>query len=530
MVSANTWSIGASGGINSIAVGAGGIDHASSMFVNVNAPIALTISQTWTTAKAVNNNGAAAVTITGAISGSNVNLTFDGKGVHSAARTLNGDQRYIYSLRGLNTYTGTTTITGGAHLRLDYTPANTSRLADTTTLVLAGGTVSLNGGANVVEDVGATTVAVGYSTIVAGPNGGGGAANRLQMGALTHQVGGTFDVTTAVNSLASTSTGNIGGIIGGWATMGGGTAWAVSGATITNSSGTDRIASSAWGATENVNVTVAESGIGDKKINALRIKDANEGLSFASASTLTLTSGGIIAANTGQYINGGKITTEAVTSGVGEVFVHNPNAFTIGAAVVNNTSTPTALVKDGLGILTMTGVNTHTGGTYINSGTLTLDNGGTLADSDVTIAGGATLSAGTTGQRGTLTFNVADNTADLIAVAEGGVFDIQNFAVNVVFSGTQTLSEYVLANRNIDTTSILGDSFFSKSLPAGWDIDYDGTTLHPDSIVFVAVPEPAVLGIAGIGLAGLIRRRRLHTSEITEHETSGIHNQIDDQR
>ena len=493
-------------------LGAGGITAAMSdqlvQFSNSSRsavlPLNLTASQTWSSTAVRTNANGASIRAWGAISGT-ADLTLDGKGVSNAYVTTNSANRVAIAMGGTNTYVGTTTVTGGVALWLDYAniPGSGSKLDDNSALVLSGGSIVLNGGTGIVETVGSTTVNAGANSVYAGANGGGGTTNKIALGALTHNLSGTVDVTTAVAGIASTTTQNTNGIIGGWATMGG-ASWAVGSAdgvtatNITNTNGSDRSASSTWGATENVNVTAIESGVGSKTVNALRIKDTGEGLTLAAGSTLTITSGGIIAGNTSQYINDGTVTT-----GAGELFVHTPYALRIGAVIADNGAVATTLVKTGANNLVVSAENSYTGETYINSGALVVD--GSLANSDITITAG--LLTGT----GLLNFNIVGDSSDLISI-QGGSVDPSGLDLNLVTSGTQTMSEYVLADNAAGFAA--GQTFANLTLnggaAAGWAVDYDGTPANPGRVVLV-VPEPGTIGLlVGVVSLGLMRRQRRH--------------------
>ncbi|MHB1713086.1 MAG: PEP-CTERM sorting domain-containing protein [Acidimicrobiales bacterium] len=112
------------------------------------------------------------------------------------------------------------------------------------------------------------------------------------------------------------------------------------------------------------------------------------------------------------------------------------------------------------------------------------------------------------GAVGVLNFNISGNTSNLIT--DNGTFNITDLSLVLNLSGTQTLSQYVLANYSGGTLS--GTKFYSTTLANGWSIDYG--TLHPNEIVLVnanAVPEPATLGLFLMGLVGglvLLKRHR----------------------
>lgn len=158
--------------------------------------------------------------------------------------------------------------------------------------------------------------------------------------------------------------------------------------------------------------------------------------------------------------------------------------------------------------VTMTAVNTYTGLTWVSTaGLLTLDNGGSLATSNILIDKTGKLEGGTTGERGTINYLIDGSDFIAIQIADTGVLDLTNLKLNIS-AVAPTLSEYVIADKPVGSANILGTEFFSVSgLEPGWLIDYDGTAANPNAIVLV-VPEPASLASLALGGLLLLRRRR----------------------
>ncbi len=150
------------------------------------------------------------------------------------------------------------------------------------------------------------------------------------------------------------------------------------------------------------------------------------------------------------------------------------------------------------GQLTLSGANTYTGGTTVGDSTnnVSLNLTGSLANSNITIL----PHAGMTGT-GTLNWNLVNNTGDLIT-AQGGL-TISGLHLDVHTSGTQTQSQYVVANYTGGT--LIGSSFASVvGLPTGWSINYGSLT--PNEIVLlstITVPtltwDPTGAGTDGSG-------------------------------
>jgi autotransporter-associated beta strand protein len=207
---------------------------------------------------------------------------------------------------------------------------------------------------------------------------------------------------------------------------------------------------------------------------------------------------------------GGVVTNNGTASSVLQLGVATNGAGSYAGVIQNGVSTTALLVGDGTSLptQTLTGTNTYTGGTEVRSGSLVLDGGGSIVAGNTTITGG-TLTGAAGGTDGTLNFRVTGDTADLISIS-AGTLALPNLSLNLVLSGTQTLSEYVLANKAVGSGFVTGTAFGGESLPAGWGIDYDGTATHPGNIVLVAVPVPEPTAVAAIGLilAGALTGRR----------------------
>jgi autotransporter-associated beta strand protein len=151
--------------------------------------------------------------------GSNKKLTLAGNGNFTFAGSINNSTvtmnlaiqlnkegiQGTQTLSGNNSYTGTTELQGGT-LVLDYSAANGSKLSDTSALTLRGGTLVLSGG-NHTEVVGNTTLTAGFNTIARSSN-----SSVLALGAITHTGGG---INFSSNSIATTTTTNTNGILGG---------------------------------------------------------------------------------------------------------------------------------------------------------------------------------------------------------------------------------------------------------------------------------------------------------------------------
>jgi autotransporter-associated beta strand protein len=296
------------------------------------------------------------------------------------------------TLSAANTYTGATTVNRGT-LKLDFSAVGaptTNILASNSAPTLAHGTLNLTGntGATNSQQLGNLTLNAGASRIVL--DASGAASLLLTLGTLTRNTGGTADFTlptgtpSATNGITTTSL-NTNGILG--AVTVGGTDWA---ANATNVSGANIVGfstvgsytlSSVAGTTaasySNVNIDVDSSQAPSGVItpNSLRFSAAAANTLTLQGATNTITSGGILV-NSSVGSNPSVITGVTLLGASGKdlaIYQNNPNgSLTISAAIANNGTS--GVTKSGPGVLTLTGVNTYTGNTTLNEGTLNINN------------------------------------------------------------------------------------------------------------------------------------------------------------
>ncbi len=154
-------------------------------------------------------------------------------------------------------YTGTTTVSGGT-LKLDFSQAGaptTNIISSSSSLALGGGTLTITGNANTTnsQTFNGLTLNVGASSILDSNNA---TANPLliALGALTRNTGGILNFTqptgtiNATNGFTTSST-NVNGILGGWAT--------VSGSNWATNNGTNIVALSTYTTTAAAGTTAA---------------------------------------------------------------------------------------------------------------------------------------------------------------------------------------------------------------------------------------------------------------------------------
>ena len=296
--------------------------------------------------------------------------------------------------------------------------------------------------ANLYWDVNGTTA--GFSTVV-------GAWNDSNLFWSTSSIGGAGTLSAAPStsddlfiSQATTNTGSI--------TISGSTKNASSLTFLANVGPTTTIT----GGTINIGGTGTSSGIfqqstGNNTINsALRLNSGNTTFHFTNSSTGLLTIGGAVT---------GTATTDNATQSI-MIGASNTGGITLSGVIadVAGSATKVALTvnSSGTGVTTLTGANTYTGDTTINSGTLTLSGNAT---GTVLNTSGITLNGGILQLTNTSTANVTNRVNDSATItSNGGRINFANTAAaSTVYAetlGTVALTtSHLVFNQNNDNTA-----------------------------------------------------------------------------
>jgi autotransporter-associated beta strand protein len=463
------YTINNSGGSFTFSTGASVTNNASGYNHTINAPL----TSAGLTFNTVTNN----LTIGGVISGTTITKTGSG--------TL--------TLSGTNTYTGTTTISGGT-LRV----SGGSAIADTGAVSLAdvagavfelsssetigslsgggstGGNVNLNANTLTVGDVTSTT----YSGVISGT----GALTKQGAGALTLAGTNTYSGSTTLNA-GTIVLGNNSALGTGTLTLGGaGTlqsnddtrlvsnAIATGGNALTVSGGNNLALSGAISGTG----SLTKSGAGTLTLSGTNTYTGTT----ISAGTLKV-SGGSAIADTGavgladvagavfELSNSETIGSLSGGGGSGGNVNLNANTLTVGDAtsttysgVISGTG---ALMKQGSGALTLSGTNTHSGGTTLNAGTIILGNNAALGTGTLTLGGTGTLQSNDDARSvsnaiatggNTLTVSGTDNLALTGDISGGGLL-YKSGSNTLTLTGTNT---YLGGTRLNGGTIVLGNN------------------------------------------------------------------------
>lgn len=238
---------------------------------------------------------------------------------------------------------------------------------------------------------------------------------------------------------------------------------------------------------------------------------------------------------TGSNLTLAKVTNGSTGTGTATLTINPDGAAapadsTFGGILQNGATAKLALTKAGGQTLTLNGANTYTGDTRVTGGTLALGASGSIsANSAITVGAGATfdtqaLASYTFSAATATTLGVGATSAGQIKAGEA-IFNNANLAFDFG-SATTLLSSYTVLVSSTETghfggVTATGTSISGTFIDGGsgnWTLDSGGYTLtfseSAGTLTAVAssIPEPsayaALAGVAGLALAGCVRRRR----------------------
>ncbi len=500
---------------NILTIGAGGITQTTAAGspnqigtgVNGTGNVTLSASQAWLNQSNHQFTNRDGLLVLGAHT---LTFTSTGGGGITAANTTSDAGSIIVSantsvgMSGNNTYSGTTTINGtltvnsfGNFNAPSGVGTKISNVASN--LVLDGGTLRVQVN-NATSDRLFTVGAGGatFESMLTGGNSGrilltgATAVTYSGVGNRTITIGGTSD--DAGGSSIARVIGDVGGGNGTVALANtGGHAWTVSG-TNTYTGGTTVTA----GSLTMGSASALGSTSGQLTVNGGTLNMATNSLTVGN---LTGT-GGTISGTSGARM---------LTIGQGDNGGGN-----FQGTIANGAAGTTALTKTGTGTITLSGINTYTGATNVNAGTLLVNGdhtgGGTYAVGANGTLGGTGSISGSVAFNGTSLLNIV-NLADPLIVANSGNTFGAGFGIDNLIGidwGTLDLNTTYTA---LSTNQVFSDSdienfgFANRTSVGGGREAY----FTNGSLAFVVVPEPATMAMVGAGVAILgfcLARRR----------------------
>jgi len=380
-----------------------------------------------------------------------------------------------------------------------------SQVTGNSTLTLAGKT----GGAS-SQTLASTALRAGIHTINVA-NGGAGASATLNLGAINRSAGAAVNFATSgvgTSTITTPTPNGSGSILGGWAIVNGNT-WAVSAGDGVNPgaiTGLSTFATDTWSPGSNTDVTTSlAAASGDT--NSVRFNTA-----AANTVTLTgpstITSGGILNSLTVAG-NASQITGGSLTSGTGELLIHQANntangTLTIASPITNNTGV-VSVIKQGAGIAILggTSANIYTGATTVTSGALHLGKtaGVNAVGGDVVITGSGALHLLAAEQiPDTATITFTGSSADSVPTQNG-----QETVANVIVNSINQAGQFIMRNNfTVTGTATVNNGIFAVASSNNATANAINMTT-PNAIVRIAASGGAstlAVGPGGITSAG----------------------------
>ncbi|QIF04051.1 PEP-CTERM sorting domain-containing protein [Roseimicrobium sp. ORNL1] len=363
-------------------------------------------------------NGSAAVDgrLTGVVSGSGA-LRKQGDGTLEVtnANTYTGGtsvEAGTFAVAGATgSIDGDVTVAGGGTFQLTNTAAANSgdRVEDSATIVSTGGIINVSntGSANFSETIGKLDLEKGATTVTT-TQVAAGFTNVLNIVELERSVGSTVNFTAATlgtrNSIMLGTAPTLqNGIIGGWATVGNEFATYNGTTGVTAFTAYTTTGESTWTAANTVKITGGAAGVTNtltagRTVNALAMVGPTAGtntqnLLDLAGQQLRVAAGGIIFSGGNStrrsYINNGTITAGSAINTPAELAVYSSaSGAYIGASILDNGTGAVTLVKSGAGFLYLTGANSHSGGTYMNQGSLAVNHAQALGTGTLYLGNG----------------------------------------------------------------------------------------------------------------------------------------------
>jgi autotransporter-associated beta strand protein len=426
-----------------------------------------------------------------AVSKANINTwTMTGANTYTGTTSVNGGNLVISGASG-TINTSVATVNSGGTLTLDNSAGvNTDRYGDANALTLNNGTLAYigNGSGASTESINGLAVNVGANAL--NMTAGAGGATTFTSASLTRSNNATVtftgaslgaavagaNVTNVVFSATPTLTGGAGAAgsttvstlpyalvvdpNNGTLAAGSLATYDVNGVRALTASEYVTSIASISDPNNNLRLTAADSMASSQTINAMLL---GGGASLAQAgNTLTLGAGTIAVPSGSASISGGTIN-----SGAGkELIVLGGGSLTIGSVIADSGSGASALTLGGPGATTLTGVNTYTGNTILNSGTLAIGNGSALGSGGSLILNNPLATVIAAGGAQTISnpvsLNINNNTSATANNVGATIGGSNNLTLNGAVTNTAGANTTLTVN-NTGTTTLAGGLNLSNS-------------------------------------------------------------------
>lgn len=387
-------------------------------------------------------------------------------------------------------------ISGGTLLLDNSGAVLGNRLSDSTPVQLNAGAIQLKGNSatGVQEALGPLTLFGASSITVTQP---GSAAAQLTFAGLQRSGHATLNVVGPGVSLVGLTNGTTGIVApyvtagNEWATVGPDShiaAWNTYTPDINSGSTSDHVKVTASGTTS---VTADTTRASLNMQNSTAVAQTVD----LAGHNLGLTSGGILSSGAGS----GAISNGILSTSASELIVTANNRMTIASSIADNGS-GLALVKNGIGVLTLSGTNSYTGSTVITQGTLAVSADANLGMGSAIEFGGGTLQA-------------AGSFSSAKGFASGALGNIDTAGFNVTFSGANNgglnkigLGTLTLTNPATGTTSLNAGVLNLPNATSGRVALSNGTLQAAGTLLSLDVAG-GILDIAGTSAGTLTTQR-----------------------
>ena len=394
-----------------------------------------------------------------------VAATTDGKlsGVISGAGGLTKTGAGKLTLTGANTYTGTTTVNVGT-LSLDFAAAGApttniiNNTANSSGLSLGGGTLSITGknAGTTSQTFASTFLNSGASTITLIQNGS--TSTTIDLAAITRNTGATLNFSAApvvAGPLIAKATNtnnnndNTNGIIGAWATSGNNWIQSNGSGSLRAFQGQSGVAETGWlntGVQNLINTGATPYTLTNNR--SLNTHNLTSTTASVALGNFNYTLNGLMAsAASGSATISTSGTGKLVIGSTSElIIVGSTPAINISAPIANNGLNASSVTFSAAGTLTLSGANSYTGLTTVNSGIVSLGAANTLHSSSGIVVNGGTLALGDAHDQSVNSVkltsgSITNGTTTPSKLTSATAFDLQAGSVAAILDGTLGVSK-----------------------------------------------------------------------------------------